>query len=70
MADNGIGISRSEQEQVFEKFYRGNNVSKNEIPGVGLGLSYVKLIVEAHHGTIDLKSRLGEGTSILIQLPQ
>jgi len=67
--DNGIGIPTPEQESVFTKFYRGNHIPDKNIPGIGLGLSYVKLIVEAHQGTINLDSQVGEGTTITICLP-
>lgn len=70
VTDNGIGIPFAEQEKVFIKFYRGSNILDKNIPGIGLGLSYVKLIMEAHHGTISLVSRHDEGTSITLYLPQ
>ena len=68
--DNGIGIPVSEQDSVFTKFYRGNNIPDKSIPGIGLGLSYVKLIIEAHQGSLQLNSQAGEGTAITICLPQ
>ena len=67
--DNGIGIPVTEQEKVFTKFYRGNNIPDKNIPGIGLGLSYVKLIIEAHQGSILLNSQVGEGTTVTIFLP-
>ena len=67
--DNGIGIPVTEQEKVFTKFYRGNNIPDKNIPGIGLGLSYVKLIIEAHQGSIHLNSQVGEGTTVTIFLP-
>lgn len=70
VTDNGIGIPMVEQEKVFAKFYRGSNLPDKNIPGLGLGLSYVKLISEAHHGSVSLQSRLGSGTSITLCLPQ
>lgn len=70
VADNGIGIPFTEQEKVFAKFYRGSNIPDKNIPGIGLGLSYVKLIMEAHRGNISLVSRQGEGTSVTLYLPQ
>ena len=70
VTDNGSGIPFSEQEKVFTKFYRASNIPSKEIPGIGLGLSYVKLIVEAHKGTVSLKSRPGQGTSITLSIPQ
>jgi two-component system phosphate regulon sensor histidine kinase PhoR len=68
--DNGIGIPVAEQGNVFAKFYRGNHILDKTIPGIGLGLSYVKLIVEAHQGSIQLNSQAGEGTTVTINLPQ
>ena len=68
--DNGIGIPIAEQDKVFTKFYRGNNISDKSIPGIGLGLSYAKLIIEAHQGTVMLNSRTGAGTVVTICLPQ
>ena len=70
VSDNGIGIPYSEQEKVFEKFYRGSNIPDKNIPGIGLGLSYVKLITEAHKGNVSLFSDIGKGTAITIHLPQ
>lgn len=70
VTDNGIGIPFAEQEKVFVKFYRGSNILDKNIPGIGLGLSYVKLIMEAHHGNISLVSHYGEGTSVTLYLPQ
>jgi two-component system phosphate regulon sensor histidine kinase PhoR len=68
--DDGIGIPVTEQDKVFTKFYRGNNIPDKTIPGIGLGLSYVKLIIEAHQGSLLLNSQAGEGTSITLYLPQ
>ncbi|MDR1201112.1 MAG: HAMP domain-containing histidine kinase [Tannerellaceae bacterium] len=70
VTDNGIGIPFAEQEKVFVKFYRGTNLPNRDIPGIGLGLSYVKLITEAHHGHVSLSSHVGEGTSVTLYLPQ
>lgn len=70
VSDNGIGIPAAEQGRVFEKFYRGNNLPDRSVPGIGLGLSYVKLLTEAHHGTVALSSAPGEGTAITILIPQ
>ena len=70
VSDNGIGIPASEQTRVFDKFYRGSNFPDRSLPGIGLGLSYVKLLVEAHHGDISLTSQIGKGTEIEINIPQ
>ena len=68
--DNGIGIPLQEQERVFEKFYRAQNIPDANLPGIGLGLSYVKLMVEAHGGNITLQSQPGKGTTFTIEIPQ
>ena len=68
--DNGIGIPLQEQERVFEKFYRAQNIPDTNLPGIGLGLSYVKLMVEAHGGSITLQSQQGKGTTFTIEIPQ
>lgn len=54
--DNGIGIDKTIQEKVFEKFFRAQGGNLHDVKGFGLGLSYVKSIIEAHEGTIELKS--------------
>jgi len=68
--DNGIGIPPQEQNRVFDKFYRAQNIPDANIPGIGLGLSYVKLMVEAHNGSIRLQSQPGKGTTFTIEIPQ
>lgn len=69
VSDTGFGIPDSDQSKIFTRFYRGK-ASATEIPGIGLGLTYVKLLTEAHGGRIAVKSVLGEGTSFIINLPQ
>ena len=70
VADNGIGIAKADQRYVFDKFYRSESAKDKAIPGIGLGLSYVKLLVEAHGGRISLDSTEGEGTTFTIIIPQ
>ena len=70
VSDNGIGIPYSEKDKVFAKFYRGSNIPDKNIPGIGLGLSYVKLIIEAHKGKVSLMSDVGKGTSVMLLIPQ
>ena len=70
VADNGIGIAKADQRYVFDKFYRSESAKDKAIPGIGLGLSYVKLLVEAHGGRISLDSTEGEGTTFTILIPQ
>ena len=69
VSDNGFGIAPDERRKVFENFYRSSHLPDKQIPGIGLGLSYVRQIVEAHHGSVSLRSELGEGTRITINLP-
>ncbi len=67
--DNGIGMSKAFQAQIFEQFSRERNSSQSGIQGTGLGMAIVKRIVEMMNGTIAIKSKLGEGTEIIICLP-
>ena len=67
--DTGIGIPQEEQARVFERFYRGKQQKLAHIHGSGLGLSLVKMIVDAHHGEITLNSTLGQGTRIQVFIP-
>jgi two-component system phosphate regulon sensor histidine kinase PhoR len=67
--DHGIGISKGEQKKIFDKLYRVPTGNIQEVRGFGLGLSYVKAIVEEHHGRISLDSEINKGTTFRVFLP-
>jgi two-component system phosphate regulon sensor histidine kinase PhoR len=69
VADNGPGIAREHLPRLTERFYRVDPARSRESGGTGLGLSIVKHIIERHRGTLEIKSMVGEGTSVIVRLP-
>lgn len=69
ISDNGIGISKANQKKIFEKLYRVSTGNVHNVKGFGLGLHYVKTIIESHGGHVDVESELKKGTKIKIYLP-
>ena len=67
--DNGIGIADRDQKQVFNKFFRVHTGDVHDVKGFGLGLYYVKEMVEGHKGRIELKSKIGEGSEFKLIVP-
>jgi signal transduction histidine kinase len=69
VSDSGAGISRADQAQLFNPFFRSRSAASGAIQGTGLGLTITKAIVEAHRGSISVESALGTGTTFVVQLP-
>jgi len=67
--DNGIGMTKEARKHIFNKFYRVHTGNIHDVKGFGLGLSYVKAMMIAHKGQIDVKSELGKGSSFILHFP-
>ncbi|MEO0731853.1 MAG: two-component regulator propeller domain-containing protein [Bacteroidota bacterium] len=67
--DNGPGIPRKQLKRIFDRFYKNASGEATNREGAGIGLAYTKSLIDLHHGTIDVQSKVGEGTSFYVRLP-
>jgi signal transduction histidine kinase len=69
VADTGVGLSAEDAAQLFERFFRASSAVDDAVPGIGLGLSVVKAIVDLHGGRVDVDTHVGAGTTVRVRLP-
>jgi PAS domain S-box-containing protein len=69
VADTGTGIAEDQQEFLFDRLYRAPSAAASAVPGIGLGLTIVKAIVDAHHGRVAVESKPGVGATFRVELP-
>jgi signal transduction histidine kinase len=69
VVDTGMGIRDDEHERLFDRFFRSHDAHEQAVPGLGLGLTIVKAIVDGHQGRIGVRSQEGRGTTFSITLP-
>jgi two-component system phosphate regulon sensor histidine kinase PhoR len=69
VSDHGIGIAKRDLDQIFEKYFRVSTGNRHDVKGFGIGLNYVKLVVDAHKGNVQIESQPGLGTTVTVALP-
>jgi signal transduction histidine kinase len=68
--DEGIGIAADDRARLFDEFFRSSDPAAQARPGTGLGLAIVRRVVEHHHGTVDVESELGAGSTFTVRIPR
>jgi two-component system phosphate regulon sensor histidine kinase PhoR len=70
VSDKGIGMTKEEQKQIFERYYRAPTGDRHDVKGFGIGLSYSRMIIDAHKGSINVWSKRNFGSTFTVILPQ